>query len=148
MVRKPLSGTSQIRSCIPRRHLGMSHSPYLMRDSMCARFHGIVPEHSTQPGRAILIGNCHLHAHAVRFVCVVCIEQGPVFQASSFLRCYRMAHKQSCGCTHACCNARDLHGQSRLEADASGHVRGIARTHPILPAGNGYDIQHGESRLS
>lgn len=60
-----------------------------------------------------------------RFVCVVCIEQGPVFQVACFLRCYRMAHKQSRGCTHACCSARDLHGKSRLEADASGHVRGM-----------------------
>lgn len=34
---------------------------YLMWDSMCAEFHGIVPEHSTRPGRSILIRKCHLH---------------------------------------------------------------------------------------
>lgn len=89
---------------------------YLMWDSMCAEFHGIVPEHSTRPGRSILIRKCHLHMQ-FRFVCVVCIEQGAVFQAACFLRCYRIAHKQSSGCTHAHArdSARKVSARSRCE---------------------------------
>lgn len=63
-----------------------------------------------------------------RFVCVVCVEQGPVFQAACFLRCYCMAHKQSCGCTHAF--ARGFHGKSRLEADARAGMPVHARSYP------------------